>query len=146
MGVINPPSFFERRIIMQTAAKIAKILRTSNNIVVKKRNDYEWIVSNTHIALFISNKDYEIFKEKWNSYKSTDNIPDVNEWTTVGGGKQKTPDFESVIPNIKKEIHLIAKLVSIETGYIHSAIKLVLEKDEIIHSMLGEDYIQRTMN
>jgi len=48
--------------------------------------------------------------------------------------------------NIKKEIHLIAKLVSIETGYIHSAIKLVLEKDEIIHSMLGEDYIQRTMN
>src|SRR6056297_3246006 len=48
--------------------------------------------------------------------------------------------------NIKKEIHLIAKLVSIETGYIHSAVKLVLDKDEIIHSMLGEDYIQRTMN
>jgi len=48
--------------------------------------------------------------------------------------------------NIKKEIHLIAKLVSIETGYIHSAVKLVFEKDEIIHSMLGEDYLQRTMN
>lgn len=48
--------------------------------------------------------------------------------------------------NIKKEIHLIAKLVSIETGYIHSAVKLTLEKDEVIHSMLGENYIQRTMN
>jgi len=48
--------------------------------------------------------------------------------------------------NIKKEIHLIAKLVSIETGYIHSAVKLILEKDEVIHSMLGENYIQRTMN
>jgi len=48
--------------------------------------------------------------------------------------------------NIKNEIHLIAKLVSIETGYIHSAVKLVIEKDEIIYSMLGEDYIQRTMN
>ncbi|MFP4372662.1 MAG: FlgO family outer membrane protein [Halanaerobium sp.] len=48
--------------------------------------------------------------------------------------------------NIKNEVHLIAKLVSIETGYIHSAVKLVLEKDEIIHSMLGENYIQRTMN
>lgn len=48
--------------------------------------------------------------------------------------------------NIKKEIHLIAKLVSIETGYIHSAVKLVLDKDEVISSMLGESYIQRTMN
>lgn len=48
--------------------------------------------------------------------------------------------------NIKKEIHLIAKLVSIETGYIHSAVKLEFEKDEIVHSMLGENYLQRTMN
>jgi curli biogenesis system outer membrane secretion channel CsgG len=48
--------------------------------------------------------------------------------------------------NIKKEIYLIAKLVSIETGYIHSAVKLVLDKDEVISSMLGESYIQRTMN
>mgnify|MGYP006291318515 FL=1 len=48
--------------------------------------------------------------------------------------------------NIKKEIHLIAKLVSIESGYIHSAVKLVFKKDEVIHSMLGENYIQRTMN
>ncbi|PUU91461.1 FlgO family outer membrane protein [Halanaerobium sp.] len=48
--------------------------------------------------------------------------------------------------NIKNKIHLIAKLVSIETGYIQSAVKLVFEKDEITHSLLGENYIQRTMN
>lgn len=48
--------------------------------------------------------------------------------------------------NIKKDIHLIAKLVSIKTGYIHSAVKLKLRKDEVISSMLGESYIERTMN
>lgn len=48
--------------------------------------------------------------------------------------------------NIKKDIHLIAKLVSIKTGYIHSAVKLKLRKDGVISSMLGESYIERTMN
>lgn len=48
--------------------------------------------------------------------------------------------------SIKKEIHLMAKLVSIESGYIYSATKLVIDKDELIHSLLGENYIQRTMN
>ncbi|ADO77979.1 FlgO family outer membrane protein [Halanaerobium praevalens] len=47
--------------------------------------------------------------------------------------------------SIKKEIHLMAKLVSIESGYIYSATKLVIDKDELIHSLLGENYIQRTM-
>lgn len=39
----------------------------------------------------------------------------------------------------------MAKLVSIESGYIYSATKLVIDKDELIHSLLGENYIQRTM-
>lgn len=48
--------------------------------------------------------------------------------------------------NIKKDIYLIAKLVSIKTGYIHSAVKLKINKDEVVSSMLGESYIERTMN
>lgn len=48
--------------------------------------------------------------------------------------------------NIKKDIHLIAKLVSIETGYIHSAVRIKIKKDNIISAMLGESYLKRTMN
>lgn len=48
--------------------------------------------------------------------------------------------------NIKKEIHLIAKLVSIETGYIHTAHKIKIKKDDVVSTMLGESYIERTMH
>lgn len=48
--------------------------------------------------------------------------------------------------NIKQNIHLIAKLVSIETGYIHSAVKIKIKKDNIVSAILGESYLERTMN
>lgn len=48
--------------------------------------------------------------------------------------------------NSGRKLQIIAKVVSIDTGYIHSAIRLDLQKNDMIHSILGESYIDRTLN
>jgi len=48
--------------------------------------------------------------------------------------------------NLGREVQLIAKIVSIETGYIYSAVRITLNKNNTMHYLLGESYIDRTLN
>ncbi|MFW6030136.1 MAG: hypothetical protein ACOCRO_07780 [Halanaerobiales bacterium] len=131
---------------MERIKKIAQVLRRSGDLIVKKRKDNEWIVSDTHIALFISNKEYQRFKSKWNSYKSNTVLPDnIKEYTTVGGGRESSPDFEKIIPKIKKEIELKDTMFSYKEQRIFKSKEnhiVLLDKDYI--PLISDDWTAHT--
>ena len=71
--------------------KLAKIFRKDNILLVKKEDKYLW-VSNTYILVRLESKEAEKFLDKYNNYKTTENIPDLDSGET----------YESLYTNNKK--------------------------------------------
>lgn len=58
--------------------KLAQKLRTEDKLLIERVNNDYWI-SNTYFAVKLNNYDFEDFKSKYNSYKSTETIRELPE-------------------------------------------------------------------
>lgn len=54
--------------------KLAQKLRTEDNLLIEKVGESDYWVSNTYFAVKLNNYTFEDFKDKYNSYKTTESI------------------------------------------------------------------------
>ena len=89
--------------------KIAQVIRDDDQyqLILDDINDNQWIVSDGFCMFVLSNDEYQDFKKKWNSYKTTENIPSdikeyhINTYGTKTTTKENSPDWDNVIPDFE---------------------------------------------
>ena len=98
--------------------KIASVYRKSDKLIVKKKDEGVdgpyWIVSDTYSAFMLCEFDYQEFISKYNSYKSTENIPLDAEEYSLPGQNYDSPNFDRVIPDIKRDMDLLETNLKID--------------------------------
>jgi hypothetical protein len=72
---------------MKLSKKVAQDFRTGRNLLVEKVDEETFWVSDTHIVVKLGLDDFMEFKEKWNNYKSTVNIPEVSQGVKIVNGE-----------------------------------------------------------
>lgn len=85
---------------MKLAKRVAQEFRTSRTLAVEKVENHVW-VSDTYIAVKFNFQEFKDFKEKYNSYKTTIDIPKFSKLLKIKGDKVKKLDeelMEAVIP------------------------------------------------
>jgi len=94
---------------MKLSKKVAQDFRTGRNLLVEKVDEETFWVSDTHIVVKLGLDDFMEFKEKWNNYKSTVNIPKVSQVVKIVNGelsKHEEPVMEYVIENEPEDYKL----------------------------------------
>ena len=90
---------------MINGKKLAKVLRKSRQLIIEKRDDC-YYVSDTYMLVKLNNNEFEDFFSKYNSYKSTSNIPFEIESTvsvTRGNDFSKSKSkLDTVIDTVKE--------------------------------------------
>lgn len=87
--------------------KIASVYRKSSNTLVKYKEEKDyWIVSDTYSFFILTPEEYVEFISKYNSYKSTKNIPLQATAYSVQTQNDKVPNFDLVIPDISRRMTL----------------------------------------
>jgi len=72
---------------MKLSKKVAQDFRTGRNLLVEKVDEETFWVSDTHIVVKLGLDDFIEFREKWNNYKSTVNIPEVSQGVKIVNGE-----------------------------------------------------------
>jgi hypothetical protein len=72
---------------MKLSKKLAKDFRTGRNLLVERVDEETFWVSDTHIVVKLGLDDFIEFREKWNNYKSTVNIPEVSQGVKIVNGE-----------------------------------------------------------
>lgn len=80
--------------------KIAQELYKNNCLLIWRREDEYWI-SDVKVLYILNNSEYAEFEQKYNSYKRTEDIPDINigEMWVIGSGN----DIDETDGWVKKE-------------------------------------------
>jgi hypothetical protein len=85
---------------MIDGAKIASLVRPSSNLIIAPLENAKYVISDTYILLVMNEKEFTEFFSKYNSFKSTANIP-----LNFVGAISKTGDrFESTDVNVLRII------------------------------------------
>ena len=85
---------------MIDGVKIASLVRKSTNLIISPLEDSNYAVSDTYIMLIMNEEEFTEFFSKYNSFKSTANIP-----LNFVGAISKTGDkFESTDVNVLRII------------------------------------------
>ena len=58
--------------------KFAQKFYNEKKLIILKRNEDKYYLSDTHCIIKIDNSDMEKFVEKWNGYSRTQDIPDLS--------------------------------------------------------------------
>ena len=90
---------------MINGKKLAKVLRKSRQLIIEKRDNY-YYVSDTYMLVRLNKDIFEDFFSKYNSYKSTSNIPFKIEGTiSATRGNEFTSSkssLDTVIETVKE--------------------------------------------
>jgi len=91
--------------------RLAQSFREKKRVIIKKEKEYFW-VTNIYILIRLSLKEGKQFFKKWNSYKSTKNLPELNEGEVYEIGPKKegfikehdpiSPFIGGAYPNMKE--------------------------------------------
>ncbi|ADQ13569.1 hypothetical protein [Halanaerobium hydrogeniformans] len=73
---------------MIDAKEIAKLIRKSNKVIIEKFTDGTYNVTDTYIMVNLNETEFGRFFAKYNSYKSTADIPFNFEGTILSNGKK----------------------------------------------------------
>jgi hypothetical protein len=85
---------------MIDGAKIASLVRPSSNLIIAPLENAKYVISDTYILLVMNEKEFTEFFSKYNSFKSTTNIP-----LNFVGAISKTGDrFEGTDVNVLRII------------------------------------------
>jgi hypothetical protein len=85
---------------MINGAKIASLVRPSSNLIIVPLENAKYVISDTYIMLIMDEEEFTEFFSKYNSFKSTVNIP-----LNFVGAISKTGDkFESTDVNVLRII------------------------------------------
>ncbi|RCW60964.1 hypothetical protein [Halanaerobium sp. ST460_2HS_T2] len=85
---------------MINGAKIASLVRPSSNLIIVPLDNAKYVISDTYIMLIMDEEEFTEFFSKYNSFKSTANIP-----LNFVGAISKTGDkFESTDVNVLRII------------------------------------------
>ena len=85
---------------MIDGAKIASLVRKSTNLIIAPLENAKYVISDTYIMVIMDEEEFTDFYSKYNSFKSTTNIP-----LNFVGAISKTGDkFESTDVNVLRII------------------------------------------
>ncbi|MFW6311816.1 MAG: hypothetical protein ACOC1K_06230 [Nanoarchaeota archaeon] len=123
---------------MLKGKKIAQIMRKANQLLVEKIDRAIWYVSNSYCIFVLYDKEYMLFKEKYNSYKSTINIPEGRTKYKIQNGEiyDDTPKWNLVIPEIEEK----NELKNTKLKYNKSEIYKLKNKSNMV--LLRQEYTQ----
>ena len=94
---------------MKLSKKLAQDFRKSDTLLIEKTDKKTFWVSNTYVVVKLNLHDFMEFREKWNDYKSTENIPKVSQVVKIVNGelsKNEEPIMEYVIENEPEDYKL----------------------------------------
>ena len=122
---------------MKLSKKLAQDFNTDRNSVIEKVDEETFWVSNTYTAVKLHLYDFVEFREKWNNYKSTKDIPKEFKVIKISNGeltKHEEPVMETVISgNLSYKLKIteevtakvgklgVRKLVSNDIGGVYMA-------------------------
>ena len=138
--------------------ELAQRYRTDDNLLVYRREEDEYWVSDTYVAFRLEGIDYRDFRDKYNGYKTTTSIPgiEIGKVKKVGSGEwyETNANVESVIEsNDPFQAYLTpvytenSRLVIVEElDYIISFQRkfefLIEEEDEIFYDGDGKIFVE----
>jgi len=101
---------------MKLSKKLAQDFNTDRNSVIEKVDEETFWVSNTYTAVKLHLYDFVEFREKWNNYKSTKDIPKEFKVIKISNGeltKHEEPVMETVISgNLSYKLKITEEVIA----------------------------------
>ena len=136
---------------MINGAKIASLVRKSTNLIIEPLENAKYVVTDKYIMLLMNEKEFTNFFSKYNSFKSTANIPlhfngaiskakeefestDVNALKIINKVKDAEPDVELTPFYLKRDKKKEARIYKVK-----DALAIFLRKYESLLE-LGDTY------
>ena len=122
---------------MKLSKKLAKDFRKKRILLVEVDKNMYW-VSDTHIAVKLGLDDFMEFREKWNNYKTTVNIPEVSQVVKIVNGELSKHDGSVMAHVIENNLDYKLKIteeVKAEVGK--------LGERKLVANEIGDVYISQ---
>jgi len=102
---------------MVNGKKLAQLLKKSKKLVVEKRNEKEFLLTDTYIIVRLDDKEFGEFFAKYNSYKNTANIPFKFEDTICSLGKKDFNESNLEMATVINEVDGAKKKIKLTKFY-----------------------------
>lgn len=124
---------------MKLAKQVAKKFRTSRNVVIEKVGNHVW-VSDTYIAVKFSFPEFKDFKDKYNSYKTTVDIPKFSKVVKIEDAEIEKFDESLMDKVVPEDNNLDYELTVTDEIYAPVGAEGIRK---LVHNDLGKIFIAR---